>query len=233
MVSQQPSSVGRIHFSSILNWHEIPNKNNMTAIGILNYVRKKYKYPAGCLWPRQGSKAKHPRVSGSRPNVRNGHNPRAWVTVSVQNVPKRQPGPGSPASLGLITDFYQRKTQNCTFENHRVFPLSLGAGNGCAAVGGRRGCEGLRWLFIHEGFGAGFALTGAQGFEVCPDAALGMSQLGDVTERVLRWPWLGLRWMRPAMLERSLERQPQESPGALGIAADQAQRALLASLPAT
>lgn len=175
MVSQQPSSVGRIHFSSVLNWHEIPNKNNMTAIGILNYVRKKYKYPAGCLWPRRGSKAKHPRVSGSRPNVRNGHNPRAWVTISVQNVPKRWPGPGSPASLGLITDFYQRKTQNCTFENHRAFPLSVGAGNGCAAVGGRRGCEGLRWLFIHEGFGAGFALTGARGFEVCPDAALGMS----------------------------------------------------------
>lgn len=102
------------------------------------------------------------------------------------------------------------------FGNHRAFPPSLGAGRGRAAVGGGRGCEGLRWLFVHEGFAPGFALAGAWG-------------LGDVTERVPRWPWLGLRCMSPATLERSLvqqlsaavaQKQHRESPGSLGIAAD-------------
>lgn len=129
----------------------------MTAFGILSYVRKKYKYPAGCIWPRQGSKAKHPNVSRSPPSVRNRDHLRSWVSTSMQNVPKHGPGPRSPTSLRLIAGFCERKMTDCMFENHFMFPLTLGAGKGHAAASGRRGAEGALVVFCLQS--PGFALA--------------------------------------------------------------------------
>lgn len=114
----------------------------MTATGVLSCVRQKYKYPAGCVWSRQGSEAKHP--SGSKVTSE-CHKPEVLALhLYGECTQGHQPV--------LIPGFCQWKTLNCMFENHCMLPLTLGHGKDCAAAGGRVGAEGARVVFHPQGF---------------------------------------------------------------------------------